>query len=82
MPLLQGGRIQRREDRRGIAAPILILGAQLGAALAGQRVELGLAVVFRCTPSRGNPATLFEPVQRGVERAFDDRERVVGRLSV
>jgi len=53
---------------------------QSRAAATRERVILGLPVVFRRSPCRGDPLALFEPVQRGIERALTDGERIIGRL--
>src|SRR5688572_26061092 len=46
----------------------------------GQTIELGPAIVLRYAPGRFDPATLFEPMERRIERALLDLEDVVGDL--
>ena len=46
----------------------------------GERVELGAAVVLGESPLGGDPASILEAAQGGVERALLDRENVVGRV--
>src|SRR5688500_15273272 len=46
----------------------------------GECVELRAAVVFRRLPLGLDPASLLELVQRGIERAVADVERVFGHL--
>src|ERR1700730_16971933 len=46
----------------------------------GQRVELRAAVVLGRLPLGRDPASLFQLVQRGIERAIADLEDVTGHL--
>src|SRR5688572_32533961 len=41
---------------------------------------LRLSIVFGGAPAGADPAALLEPVQRGIERALADRQRVAGGL--
>src|SRR5262245_58674271 len=68
-------------DRGGEAVPGGRLGFDLAAAGAGQAIEFRPAAVGRFPPERGEPAFVFEPVQRGEKRAGLDVEGALRRLT-
>src|SRR5262249_5114192 len=70
------GAFDQQADRRRQPLPAAQLALELFAAVAGQRVELGVASQIGLLPFSPNPALLLEPVQRGIQRALADRERV------
>ena len=53
---------------------------KLRAANAREGVELGAAIVLAGLPFRGDPAFLFEFVERRIERAVADLQHVTGDL--
>jgi hypothetical protein len=72
--------VQYLEHGVGVPRPSPRLGAERRAPGGGELVELRAAVVLREPPVALDEPALLEPVQRGVERAFLDAERVVGGL--
>ena len=70
--------ISAQDERDGIghSVPVLDLGFELFAACRSERVELRPAVVFRVGPLGLNPATVFEAVKRGIQRALPDLEKL------
>src|SRR5437867_6800739 len=56
------------------------LGRELTASVAGNAVVLGAAVVVGGSPVRGDPATVLEPMECGVERTLIDLEHVPREL--
>ncbi len=70
--------MQHFEHRFGIARPADRALAQLAAALLGQLVVLGLAVVVGKAPLGLDEAALLEAVEGGIEGAVLDVEVVLG----
>src|SRR5947209_1767298 len=68
-------------DRSGQALPIGSFLFQLFTPGLGQRIELGATVVFAGSPFRGDPAFLFQFVQRWVKRTITDLKDVAGNLT-
>src|SRR4029079_3753512 len=75
---VQGRGVERGEHGRRIPFPVVGFRAQLRPPLARQGIKLRLAVVFGRAPVRRDPAALFKTMQRRIERAFADGERIVG----
>ena len=71
-------RSEHPHDRGGDAPPLAFLANELASALARQRVEPRLAVVLRRSPVRLDELTLFQPLQRRIERPVIDDQDVVG----
>src|SRR3977135_1548907 len=71
---------EKARHERGHAPPTLGLCKQLFAPGTRERVELGLAVIFRSPPFRRNPAALLEPQQSGIERALIQLEQILADL--
>ena len=69
-----------RADSLRQPLPALLFGIGGRATLAGQLVELRLAVVLRGSPLGLDQALLLQPVERRVERALLDFQYVVGEL--
>src|SRR5215475_138713 len=67
-------------DRRRQPLPIRGLFVELFAPGARQLVILRLAIVFGTAPFRRDPALVFQPVQRRIERALVDVQHARGRL--
>src|SRR5512135_2892359 len=64
----------------GEALPVAGVGSQLAAAGAGDRVELGLAVVIGGAPVRFDPSALLETNERRVDRALVEQDFVAADL--
>src|SRR5262245_50150053 len=60
------------------ALPGFQLALELPSPLARQRVELRVAPEIGRLPLGANPALLLEAMERGIERALADRQRVAG----
>ena len=56
------------------------LGGELLTSLRREPVVAGPAIVLRRAPEGGNPATIFEPMQRRVERPVFDLEHHLGAM--
>src|SRR5437868_4113661 len=65
---LDGG--HDRVDRGRKPPPARRLVRELSFTGAREMVELRLAIVLRCPPLGGDPASILEAMQRGVERAL------------
>ena len=66
--------------RSAIRNAAIWISVALPAALGGKPIELCLAAIFRFTPVGGQPSTLFQAVQRGIERALLHLEDVARDL--
>jgi hypothetical protein len=64
------GEAKDRADGRSEAIPTSSFGFQSFAAFCRKPVELGFAASVGCFPIGGEEFTVFEAVQRGVERTF------------
>src|SRR4030095_8686960 len=64
----------------GKAVPIRFLARQMLAALRRQLVELSLPAVVRLAPLGGEPDSLFQAMERGVQRALLDLQHFLGDL--
>src|SRR5688500_1997782 len=73
-------RVERGEDRGRIPAPVPGLDVEPSATLPRQCVRLRLTIVLGGAPGRGSPPPLLEAVERGIERALTDGQRVAGGL--
>src|SRR5439155_633248 len=71
---------QYTADHTGDAFPALGFTGQLFAAGLGDRIELRLAVAFRGTPFRTNPALLRQAQQGVVDGAFVEAQAIVADL--
>src|SRR5262245_6021648 len=71
---------QHARDRASHSFPVLGFHRELPFAALGQAVELRLAVVLGRAPLGRNPALLFEPVERRIERTLVDAEHVLRDL--
>src|SRR5689334_5822587 len=71
---------QHPGNRLRQAQPCVVLGLSGGASFAGQRVELGFAVVFGGAPLGFDQALLFEPIEGGIQRPFLHFQHVIGEL--
>src|SRR5580700_5693396 len=73
-------RLQNSRDDVRHAIPLF--GFRLESALARSRetVVLGLAFIFRFAPFTGDPALVFQPVERGIERALLNLQAVFRNL--
>src|SRR4051812_40290125 len=78
--MLMSRRRERGAHRTRDAVPFRRLGGELPAARGGELVELCLAIVFRFSPRRLEPAFLFEAVQCREERAWTNDECAAGDL--
>src|SRR5262245_51675561 len=76
-PLL---RIEEQSDGRGQGTPGIGLRVELPATRACQRVELCLAIVLGGAPLGPDPAAPLQPVQRRIERALLDAQRILRDL--
>ena len=72
---------QHLEHRLGVRRPARRLGAELRSAPRRELVVLRLAVVLRESPFRLDPAAILESMQRDVECAILDVQRLVRRLA-
>ena len=69
--------MQHEVDAGRQALPLRDFGLELLAARLRQRVEARAAVVLRRAPFGRDPALVFEPVDRGIERALLDPQQVI-----
>src|SRR4029079_14282529 len=67
-------------DRAGQALPVLLLLGELLPSLAGELIELGLAVVLGIAPFRLDQPLLLQPVQRRIERSLVHLQHVLREL--
>src|SRR5207248_2197360 len=67
--------LQYQSNRLADAAPFGSLDLEALRPGASQRIELRLASAIGDAPLRPKPSTLFEPVQRGIQRPLIDLKR-------
>src|SRR5271156_5006255 len=72
------GKLQDAGDGLRQALPALFLFGKLLAALGGQAVVAGAAIVLRGAPLGADPAVLLHAMEGGIEGAFFDAEDVFG----
>src|SRR5438128_2436537 len=70
---------QTRHHRDG-ARPTVLLGGQLLASRAGNRIEPRAAVVLARAPLALDPPFLLQPQERRVDRPLIERERTLSEL--
>lgn len=80
MALSLPGGIKNAGDGGGEPLPLGGFANELFAAGGGEGVEAGFAIVGGDTPFGRNPATLFEALKGGVERAMFDEEFLFGSV--
>jgi hypothetical protein len=71
-------RLHHSADGEAHLFPSLILTLELFSPRLGQLIEFGFAVVFRDPPLGFNPSLILQPVESWIERAFPDRQDVIG----
>src|SRR6266853_3541935 len=80
-PIASGhGGFQEPADRPGDAFPVFRFHDELPAAFAGNRVELGLAVVLGRRPGRRDASFVLQAYERCVDSTFVQLQRVAADL--
>ncbi len=64
----------------GHAVPVFGFRKQPALPCSGEPVIFGFAVVFRLAPFTGDPALMFQTIERGVQRALLDFQAIFGNL--
>src|SRR6187549_3425485 len=72
------GLLEEESNRGREPLPAFEFSFELPAPLAGEGVELRASAEIRIPPRGRDPASLLEPVQRGIERSLSDRQDVAG----
>ena len=68
--------LQDQSDRRGEPLPVCLFTLQVLFSGLRQGIIFGAPVILGLAPLGGDPVLLFQPVQRGVERALIDLQHV------
>src|SRR5215831_9304098 len=69
--------LQHQSNGGGESFPFVQFFFQLITTSAGERVELGPAIVVRGAPFSADPAALLQAVERGIERSLANLENVL-----